>query len=361
MKTFFKMFMAAVLILVSNSAFPAPSLEDIRKAADQGDAAAQYNLGIRYEIGYSVAQNMDQAKAWYRKAAKSGDPRAQCELGGIYLSANAYNYPLGDKYLHANFGNFGGLKKNKQAAKWFCKAAKGLPQMAEQGDARAQRLLGLMYFQGFCVAEDKALSAEWLRKSLESFHERAKQGDIEAQHELATIYADNVYIKGAKQTAVEWYRKAAEQGDVKAQYQLGRYYYYGYAGVVKSRPQALEWFQKAAEQEDAEAQYMLGLDCFNSGEAPPERLMEAFKWCNKAAEQGHVDAYGLLGVMYGSSYGGLAQDDTLSFKWFLKAAEQGDGRAMNHVIHMYQQGIGVTQNRAKAHEWAKKKFPHILK
>lgn len=44
--------------------------EIVRKAADQGDASAQYNLGVMYVNGEGVTQDYKQAAKWYRKAAE---------------------------------------------------------------------------------------------------------------------------------------------------------------------------------------------------------------------------------------------------------------------------------------------------
>lgn len=43
----------------------------IESAADQGDASAQYNLGLLYDQGHGVPQDYGQA-AWYRNAAEQG-------------------------------------------------------------------------------------------------------------------------------------------------------------------------------------------------------------------------------------------------------------------------------------------------
>ena len=56
----------------------------IRKAAEQGDATAQGQLGIMYEDGKGVAQDDKQAVAWFRKAAEQGDANAQGLLGVLY-------------------------------------------------------------------------------------------------------------------------------------------------------------------------------------------------------------------------------------------------------------------------------------
>ena len=52
-----------------------------RKAAEQGDAAAQHNLGVMYDSGQGVTQDYAEALKWYRKAADQGDADAQQNLG----------------------------------------------------------------------------------------------------------------------------------------------------------------------------------------------------------------------------------------------------------------------------------------
>ena len=54
-------------------------------------------------------------------------------------------------------------------------------QVAEQGDARAQLKLGVMYMNGLGVAKDERQAVEWYRKA-------AQQGDVEAQQLLGLMY-----------------------------------------------------------------------------------------------------------------------------------------------------------------------------
>jgi TPR repeat protein len=56
------------------------AVEWYRKAADQGDAFAQCNLGVMYENGYGVAKDMNKAVEWYRKAAAQGITLAKQSL-----------------------------------------------------------------------------------------------------------------------------------------------------------------------------------------------------------------------------------------------------------------------------------------
>jgi TPR repeat protein len=60
------------------------ALEEWRPLAEQGDAAAQYNLGWMYENGNGVLQDYAEAVRWYRLAAEQGNARAQTNLGGKY-------------------------------------------------------------------------------------------------------------------------------------------------------------------------------------------------------------------------------------------------------------------------------------
>ena len=55
-----------------------------RKAADRGDAEAQYNLGQMYYRGEGVPKDSNQAVFWYTKAAAQGHARAQYILGVMY-------------------------------------------------------------------------------------------------------------------------------------------------------------------------------------------------------------------------------------------------------------------------------------
>jgi len=55
-----------------------------RPLAEQGDARAQNNLGVMYENGKGVAQDISEAVRWYRLAAVQGYGGAQYDLGLAY-------------------------------------------------------------------------------------------------------------------------------------------------------------------------------------------------------------------------------------------------------------------------------------
>lgn len=53
-------------------------------AAEKGDPAAQYKLGVMYGLGLGVPQDYAEAVRWYQRAARSGDARSQSNLGFMY-------------------------------------------------------------------------------------------------------------------------------------------------------------------------------------------------------------------------------------------------------------------------------------
>lgn len=120
------------------------------KAAERGDANAQYRLGSCYSNGDGVETNKVEAVRWYRMAAEQGIAGAQGSLGMCYANGD-------------------GVETNKaEAVKWFRKAA-------EQGEAHAQFMLGMCYFNGVGITQDKTETVKWLQKAAKHGHEEAKK------------------------------------------------------------------------------------------------------------------------------------------------------------------------------------------
>ena len=63
----------------------------------------------------------------------------------------------------------------------FAAALKEWLPLAEQGNAAAQRNLGMMYYGGDGVLQDYLEAEHWYRLS-------AEQGDVDAQHKLGMMY-----------------------------------------------------------------------------------------------------------------------------------------------------------------------------
>jgi TPR repeat protein len=88
--------------------------------------------------------------------------------------------------------------------------------------------------------------------------------------------------------SVEWLRKSADQGFVKAEYNLGCTYESG-QGVSQNHAEAAKWFRKAAEHGYASAQKNLGA-MYGKGQGVPQNSIEAYVWSSIAAISGDEGA-----------------------------------------------------------------------
>ena len=74
----------------------------------------------------------------------------------------------------------------------------------------------------------------------------AEQGNAKAQFNLGWMYANGQGVRQDDAQAVQWFGKAAEQGLAEAQYNLGLMYYHG-RGIRQNHNLAKEWFGKACQ------------------------------------------------------------------------------------------------------------------
>jgi len=114
--------------------------------------------------------------------------------------------------------------------------------LAEQGDARAQTLLGLIYHRGFhgggATQKNEGEATKWFLRA-------AEQGDASAQLHLGIMYSEGRAVPQNFAEAAKWYRLAADQGNAQAQFSLGLFYVRG-EGVPASNVQAHKWLNLAA-------------------------------------------------------------------------------------------------------------------
>jgi TPR repeat protein len=109
--------------------------------------------------------------------------------------------------------------------------------LAEQGDARAQSLVGLIYYIGRGPMRDDAEAVRWLRLA-------ADQGDAAARFRLGLMYSEGHGVPQDQAEAAKWYRLAADQRHPQAQYNLGLLYATG-EGVEHDYRTAHMWFNLA--------------------------------------------------------------------------------------------------------------------
>lgn len=286
------------------------------------------SAGSLQEAATAAINRGDYATAlkMLRPLAEQGDATAQNMLGVIYDDGK------------------GVAQDYAEGVKWFRKAAK-------QGEPTAQFMVGLRYAEGRGITQDYAEAAKWLRLA-------AAHGEPNAQKVLDDIYSrcpalreppnsaapaasvtagslQDVYAANRRCDYIAAHRivrPLAEHGNAKAQDLLGIMYDEG-KGVSQDYSEAMKWYRKAADQGDSDAQYDLG-GMYRSGQGVPKDYTEAAKWCRKAADQGYLPALGELASDY--EYGwGVAKDPAEAARWYRKAADQGDMSAKSSLATLY--------------------------
>lgn len=121
------------------------------KAAARGYVDAQFNCGVMYYKGEGTEQDKKKALYWYEKAAGRGIIQAQINCGKMYLNGE------------------GTEQDKKKALFWFEKAA-------ARGNVDAQTKIGLMYLLGDEIEQDMEKASFWLEKARENGDENAKFG-----------------------------------------------------------------------------------------------------------------------------------------------------------------------------------------
>jgi TPR repeat protein len=116
---------------------------ETKTLAEQGQAEAQFYLGVMYNNGEGVPQDQAEAVKWFRKAADQGHAPAQNNLGSMHRKGE-------------------GIPQNDaEAAKWYRKAA-------DQGFAEAQHNLAIMYNYGRGVPQNDAEAYVWSSLAVKS-------------------------------------------------------------------------------------------------------------------------------------------------------------------------------------------------
>ena len=151
----------------------------------------------------------------------------------------------------------------------------------------------------------------------------AQEGNAKAEYNLGQMYISGDGVPQDVGEAQRWYRRSAEHGYDEAQYTLGALHFRRIA-ALGSHEEAVEWYRKAAEQGHPRSQLNLG-DLYFKGEVVQQDVPVALGWYRKAAEQGNGEAQHHLGVIYANGEG-VEKDPVAGFMWLTLAAENAEPR-----------------------------------
>jgi putative methionine-R-sulfoxide reductase with GAF domain len=99
--------------LPKSSGLSGTDLAALRKLAEKGDPAAQFQLGARYATGEEVAQDYTEAVRWFTMAAEQGHILAQATLGAYYWAGRGVPQDLTKAYYWSVLAQAGGDQASK--------------------------------------------------------------------------------------------------------------------------------------------------------------------------------------------------------------------------------------------------------
>ena len=145
---------------------------DLRQAAADGDARAQFEIAAIYTEGRAIPQDYKAAATWYERAAAQGFVPAEYRLGSLYESGNGVTKDLNTARLwyeraaeagnRMSMHNLAALYAGGQLGKQqFDSAAKWFEEAAARGLTDSQFNLGMLYARGLGVPQDLSASYKW--------------------------------------------------------------------------------------------------------------------------------------------------------------------------------------------------------
>lgn len=164
----------------------ANAFEWTKKAAEQNDPVAMFNLACYHDKGFGVKKNQQIALTWYRKAAEYGHPEAAALIASLIET--------GDR----------GLEKDMdEAVRWYQIAA-------NRGNVLAMGRLAWLYSTGTGVPQDAAFAFQYFLKA-------AQGGNAACMMNTAILYARGEGTPHNAHEALYWAEQAKKHGAPQAE------------------------------------------------------------------------------------------------------------------------------------------------
>lgn len=191
----------------------------LRNAALTGDAAAAYEVAMRFVEGRGVAANLEEGARWFERAASKGLTPAQFRYASMLEKGQ-------------------GVKKDLAAAQRLYIAA------ASKGHAKAMHNLAVLYAEGAEGKPDYTNAAQWFRKA-------AEHGVPDSQYNLGVLAARGLGTERNMAESYKWFALAAAQGDKEAARKRDEVAAHLDAQTLASVQQAVKSFTPAPQPPEA--------------------------------------------------------------------------------------------------------------
>lgn len=166
---------------------------------------------------------------------------------------------------------------------------------------------------------------------------RAEDGEPRAQYELGLMYTYEINKEQDQAKGMYYVNLAAEQGWADAQFTLG-------AALATHNPlQGIKWYQNAAQKEHAMAQLLLSTSLWHTAEDL------ALYWVEKAVQKDLLEGVYTLGVYYQRKDN--KEEQVRGLKLIKCAAKRGNKSAQEKLSILYFSGERISRNLDKGMHW----------
>jgi len=302
---------------------PAKAAKLYWQAANLGNGEAAFNLGALYGSGRGVPMDSDIALQWYAKAGELGCPAGYRVAGRMYAEGDGRPVDVA------------------KAEAWWMAAARA-------GDAGAMADVAGVIVNRY---NDPVTAAEWYLKARESGHTQADPDFAKLRARLAPL-AEAGDVRAAKAlgmllnavtqddaAAIQALTLPADRGDPVAQRTLAEL-------LMKAPDRAgdrvLRLLDAAARSGDGRAAYTLA-GMFGRGDGVQRDPALAVQWARLAIAHGVTATYALMA--------GFAERPETQLNWYLDGALAGDPGCIAEVARRYRDGAGTPADHVQALRW----------
>jgi len=313
-------------------------IDTLHRDAILGDVESIFRLSSYYLVGEEVPKNQEFAFRLLKYAAEQGFEAAFHLLGECYAKGLGTNENL------------------EESVKWILRS-----NYSEDADLLA--ILGMCYCTGIGLPQDEEQGWHHILKAVELGHRdafhlckaAAEAGNVRSQYHLGRFYLHGTPVPVDVSKALHWLHLSAQQNYAPAQCQLGILYNEGGHGIEINNEAAIVWYRLAAAQNDVQAKFRLG-HCYALGRGVQKNKEEAGRiWKEIIEVENHpIYQWSLGQLLTDNEYTGYNPREGI--KLLRKAAAQGLARAQNTLGLWLSEGLEgvVKQNWKEARFWFRK-------
>ena len=181
------------------------------------------------------------------------------------------------------------------------------------------------------IIRDESLTMEERSDAVSEMDKLAENGDMYAQYLMGKLWRDGPLLIPDSVEARYWFEQAGDQGHLVAQYSLAKLYLSDDLEVRDTR-KGMNWLYTAAVNGSHYAMYRLAKECLK-GEHIQKDTARAVEWFAKSAEGGNPYAQYMLGKLYLTGTE-APYDEERAIHWLTRSAEQGNQYAQYLLNHL---------------------------